>query len=415
MRILVNDHAGHPLHVQLSRALARMGHEVLHTYTAELQAPRGALSQRDGDPPNLSICGIVLAKPFDRYGLAGRFAQERELGRALQIQIRKFRPDVVVSANTPLAAQALLLSAARQLGAGFLFWLQDFLGMAIKSSLKTKLPLVGNVIGDYFIRLEQSLLVQSDAVVAITEDFVPILAQAGVSGEKTHVIHNWGPFEEIPHHGKSNPWSQRHGLDNMFCFLYSGTLGMKHNPSRLVDLARIFQGRKNVRVAVITEGLGTDYLRSQKETLRLDNLLLLPFQPFEELPMALAAGDVLVALLEPNAGVFAVPSKVATYLCARRPLLLAVPAENLAARTVDRSGAGIVVSPTDIGDFLQAAEKLAGDIALRKALAENGYRYAKMEFDIQKIASRFDDIFGNLENTEKRPSKFSPESGSVTA
>jgi glycosyltransferase involved in cell wall biosynthesis len=169
----------------------------------------------------------------------------------------------------------------------------------------------------------------------------------------------------------------------------------------------MFRARENVRIVAITEGLGADYLRSQKEALRLDNLLLLPFQPFEELPMALAAADVLIAILEPNAGVFAVPSKVATYLCAQRPLLLAVPAENLAARTVGRAGAGIVVSPVNTAGFLEAAEKLAGDIALRKVLADNGYRFAKMEFDIQRIAPKFDNIFGNLESTKRRLFKFS--------
>ena len=396
MRILVNDHAGHALHIQLSRALARMGHEVLHTYTAELQTPRGALSKRNGDSSNLSIYGISLSKPFDRYGLASRFVQERELGRALEIQARNFRPDVVISANTPLYAQKLLLSAVRQLGAAFVFWLQDLLGIGIKNNLKKKLPLMGNAIGNYFVNLEKRLLAESDAVVVITEDFIPVLTQAGMPGEKIHVIHNWAPLEEIPCHGKSNAWSRKHGLDQVFCFFYSGTLGMKHNPELLIELARRFQGHDNAKVVVITEGLRAKYLHSKKDALRLDNLMLLPFQPFEELPMALAAADVLVAILEPDASVFAVPSKVLTYLCARRPLLLAVPAENLAARIVESVGAGIVVSPTDVTGFLRASEKLISDTELCRSMAENGYGYALTEFNIEKVAGRFGSILGKL-------------------
>lgn len=62
--------------------------------------------------------------------------------------------------------------------------------------------------------------------------------------------------------------------------------------------------------------------------------MLFPFQPFEQIPQVQAAANVLIAILELDAGVFAVPSKVFTYLCAKRPLILADPLENLAARIV---------------------------------------------------------------------------------
>jgi glycosyltransferase involved in cell wall biosynthesis len=168
---------------------------------------------------------------------------------------------------------------------------------------------------------------------------------------------------------------------------------MKHNPALLVELASKFQAFPNVRVVVITEGLGADFLRVRKERLNLENLLLLPFQPFEEFPMALGAADVLVAVLEPDAGVFAVPSKVLTYLCTRRPLLLAVPPENLAARIVERAGAGFVIPPTDTAAFLNAAETLANDAGLREDLAANGLSYALTTFDIERITDQFVGIF----------------------
>ena len=65
--------------------------------------------------------------------------------------------------------------------------------------------------------------------------------------------------------------------------------------------------------------------------------MLLPFQPYEVLPEVLASADVLLAILEPEAGVFSVPSKVLSYHCAGRPILAAIPAENLAARIIERA------------------------------------------------------------------------------
>jgi hypothetical protein len=67
---------------------------------------------------------------------------------------------------------------------------------------------------------------------------------------------------------------------------------------------------------------------------------VLDYQPYGQLAEVLATADVLVALLESSAGIFSVPSKVLAYLCAARPLLASMPKENLAARTIERAGAG---------------------------------------------------------------------------
>ena len=76
------------------------------------------------------------------------------------------------------------------------------------------------------------------------------------------------------------------------------------------------------------------------------------------LPDVLGSADVLVAILEADAGVFSVPSKVLSYFCAGRPVLLAVPRENLAAKIVVESGAGLVVEPSDVAGFCRAAQQL---------------------------------------------------------
>jgi hypothetical protein len=44
-------------------------------------------------------------------------------------------------------------------------------------------------------------------------------------------------LDEPPQKPRRNSWSARHGLDDKFVFLYSGTLAMKHNPDILWQLA----------------------------------------------------------------------------------------------------------------------------------------------------------------------------------
>jgi glycosyltransferase involved in cell wall biosynthesis len=97
-------------------------------------------------------------------------------------------------------------------------------------------------------------------------------------------------------------------------------------------------------------------------------------------------------VLEPEAGAFSVPSKILTYLCAARPLLVSVPADNLAARVVERSGGGIVVRPGDSPAFLAAAETLLDDEALRAELAGRARTYAESAFDLDPVVGRFEEV-----------------------
>jgi glycosyltransferase involved in cell wall biosynthesis len=106
----------------------------------------------------------------------------------------------------------------------------------------------------------------------------------------------------------------------------------------------------------------------------------------------LATGDVLVGILEEEAGTFSVPSKTLSYLCAGRPLLLAMPLDNLAARITRDHKAGLIVAPADIEGFLNAASELHARPGLRAKLGRNARSYAEATFPIDKTAAVFDEI-----------------------
>ena len=183
MRILSNDFGGYPYPVQLARELARRGHDVLHTHCASLTTtPGGATAPRTDDPAGFETRGLALARPLEKYNFGRRFLQEREYGRLVAAAARAFRPDVVLSANTPLDAQAMLLRETRRQRARFVFWLQDIIGIAAERILRAKIPVAGALVGQHYVRLEARLLRQSDHVVTITDDFAPILRGWGVAG-----------------------------------------------------------------------------------------------------------------------------------------------------------------------------------------------------------------------------------------
>jgi glycosyltransferase involved in cell wall biosynthesis len=205
------------------------------------------------------------------------------------------------------------------------------------------------------------------------------------------VIENWGVLPSDPLPPKDNDWAAQHDLIGKRVLLYAGALGFKHNPQLFLDLAMEFRREDNVRVVVISEGYGAEWLSSR--TREFPQLVLLPFQSAENYRKALAAADVLVAILDPTAAKYSVPSKILSYMTAGRPILAAIPGDNLAARTINAACAGLIVDPENSAELRRSARSLVEDGDCRKRLGSAGLAYARANFDIDGIAARFEELF----------------------
>ncbi|HET9068882.1 MAG TPA: glycosyltransferase [Amaricoccus sp.] len=380
---MVHDYAGHPAQVGLSRCLAARGHEVAHAYFTGDPGPKGALA-RQGEGDLVTFIGIGIGRPYDKGALVGRHRADVAYGRAAARAVAGFRPDVVISGNTPTAAQGGVIRGSRAAGAAFVLWVQDFYSLAVTRLLGRRLGPVGRAVGAAYRAMERRQFRLSDGIVVITEDFRP-LAEAWAAAPVA-AIENWGALDAIWPLPRDNRFARETGIAGGFNFLYAGTLGLKHDPALLLALAEAVRGR--ARVVVVGQGSGMPRLAAAG----LANLRLLPLQPVERLREVLAAADVAVAVIEPDAGAFSVPSKVQSYLCAGRPVLLAAPATNLAARVIERTGAGLVVAPGDPAAFAAAGRALMADAPGRAAMAARGRAHAEAAFDLDRVADRFEEV-----------------------
>lgn len=388
MRILISDYSGHPFQVQLSRELARRGHEVRHVFSASFQTPKGRLVRGPDDPPGFSIVGLRTKEPFAKHAFIKRRAQEIEIGDLIADEIADFAPEVVVSSNAPLDTQRKIQAGTRRAGARFVFWVQDIYSQAINEVLRAKLPLIGGLIGAHYRRLEARMLRASDHAVLIAEDFEgPVRKLAGDRLPLT-VIENWAPLDEIASYPRDNAWAVEHLRPASFRLVYSGTIGFKHNPMLLLELASGIDGD----VLVFSEGPAADWLAKEGKARGLDNLVVSGWLPFEDLPKALAAADALVVILEPEAGIYSVPSKVLTYMCIGRAILGAIPRVNLASRMISRCAMGTTVEPDDAPGLVSAAQALAADPEGRSKMGQAAQEYARRTFDIAAIADRFETV-----------------------
>ena len=389
MKIFIHDFAGHPFQLVLSRELADRGHEVTHAFFAEDPGPKGVMESylaREGFVDVLPI-SVGYAYPKGKFlkRLFCDILYRAKLARAI-----KAKPyDVVISSNTPTWVQGKALQASRCQASSFVYWCQDFYSIAVGALFKKKLGVIGRLVEFVLFAWDRHQIKKSDHVINITDAFSDLMAP-WCDTDKITEINNWGAIDAFQAVNTSKDWAQINGLPlDRPIITYSGTLGLKHDPQLIIQAA---EANREACFLVVAAGMGADILPDGI----YENLKKLPLQPFEEFPGVLAASDILIAMIEPEAGSFSVPSKVLSYLCAGKPTVLSAPRDNLAAKIVVESGAGIVVDPGNGDGFVAAIRSLLGDSDMRERMGLAGRAYAETHFDIGQVADKFETVFSRL-------------------
>lgn len=349
MRVNLHDYSGHPFQAQLSRNLARRGHEVLHTYSAQYVTGHGLLQTAPDDPDRLRFQALTAARHMVRYAPVGRSRFELSYARAWRRELDRERFDVVVACNVPLFALARMRREFARRGQPWVLWHQDVYSLGVAAEAGRKLPAaVAGAISREVQRIECAQIRDAAAVVAIGDGFLTQYEQWGLATGHVSVIPNWAPIDHLVPGPRENAWSYRHRLPSRpVRLLYAGTLGRKHNPLLLLELLDAVRARGvDAMLTVVSEGCGADDLAAAAGT-RTD-VRLMGYQPAADLPDVLASADAVIALLEPDAARFSVPSKVLSYLAAGRPIVALVPDGNPSAVDVEAAG-GYVAAPTREG------------------------------------------------------------------
>jgi colanic acid biosynthesis glycosyl transferase WcaI len=310
-------------------------------------------------------------------------------GRIAARAVLDARPDLVVLSNVTLISLFLLTLSLRMRRVPYVFWQQDIYSDAIGVVARKRLGWVGGLIGRLASRTECSVARGAAAIVPISDTFIEQLDAWGIQASKVQVIPNWAAIDEIPARPRDNAWAKAHGLVGSPVVMYAGTLGLKHNPSVLATLAR--SAPTGSRVVVVSEGLGREWLETKAAS--EPGLTLLDYQPYEQLPDMLASADVLVVVLEQDASRYSVPSKVLNYLCAGRPVLALLPANNAVAQMIEAAQAGLVVDPGNADEASAALSKLLTDSNIREKMGAAARSYAEQVFDVEAVGDLFDSVF----------------------
>ncbi|HWV26691.1 MAG TPA: glycosyltransferase family 4 protein [Aeromicrobium sp.] len=386
MRICLHDFAGHPFQAELARRLAERGHQVVHASAAEYVGGKGDLSS---DTPNLRFDRIAVDRPFERNAFVGRLTWERAYASAAIDHLRDGKFDAYISCNIPLLATHRIARWARRHDVPWVFWHQDIHSAAMSDELHSRLPGPIATVGSRILdRMEAYLAVRAMHVVAIGEAFTEAYAGWQVASERVSVIPNWAPLDDImPQDRDNHRAAALFRPDGGLRLLYAGNLGRKHNPGLLVELMRrLRENGVAAQLTVVSEGEAADDLRDADP-----DITVVDFQPADALPQVLGSADVLVALLEPDATRFSIPSKVLSYMAAGRPILGLMPADNPAAVDITEAG-GAVGTPDVAGVDTAVAWVRQLDARAIEDIGRRARNVAERKFDVVRVTDRFEEI-----------------------
>ncbi|HEX6544947.1 MAG TPA: glycosyltransferase family 4 protein [Bryobacteraceae bacterium] len=383
------DYGCHSFTFRLASYLQRQGFAMTYVANGSLESPNlKSLPDWRVQCPDL-IRIVRSKKPYGKMSLRNRLSGEIDWASRCIEMLEAEPPAAIVASCLPITVVAKVQSWARRRHIPFVYWLQDLQGIAIAELLGSRLGHAGQVLGWMAKHLELAFLRGSDHVITIAhahEEFLPL--QVRDAGRFT-TLENWANIEDIPLLPTQNDWSVRHRLDRSVNILYSGTLGFKHDLKVFPALASAFRDRPDVRIVVVSSGAAADFLSVEASRSNLKNLIVLPFQPYEELPAVLASAAVLIAPLDPSAGSFCVPSKVLSYLCAGRPCVLAIDGANPAAQMIESADGGVTVRPGDAEGFVKAVWDLIEDPLARHRMGRAARAYAEAAFNVENVSKRF--------------------------
>lgn len=170
----------------------------------------------------------------------------------------------------------------------------------------------------------------SDKIIAISHDIKRCIVARGVPSEKVEVVYNWVDENAIvPVKDEDNELFEEFGISrDKFRVVYAGNLGNAQNIGIIVDAARRLNENHNenhndnsVQFIIFGKGGLEDEIKAIKEKEHLDNLTILPLQPYERVAKVYGLGNVCIVACKPGLGGAAMPSKTWSIMSSGRTVL----------------------------------------------------------------------------------------------
>ena len=140
---------------------------------------------------------------------------------------------------------------------------------------------------------------------------------------KIKVIPSWSDINKIkPLDKEKNKFLYEQKLHSKFVILYSGNQGRMHDFDSILFAAKYLKKNTEILFIFIGDGPLNKNIKEFKRLNNLQNIRILPYQPFARLPETLTAADIAIVSTSKNATSLVAPSKLYGHLASGTPIAL---------------------------------------------------------------------------------------------
>lgn len=249
-------------------------------------------------------------------------------------------------------------------------------------------------------RLEALAYRRAHRVVAVTDSFVPHIAERSGDAAKITVIKNGVDLTRFNRSGSRDEAKRALGLECKFVAAYVGTHGVAHGLDTILQAARLLADDPRIMFLMVGDGAERARLVARAEELGLANVRFLGQRPASEMPTVWGATDAGLILLRRN-DLFkkVLPSKMFEAMAMECPIVLGVEGE--AKELLYAAGAGIAITPESAEELAAAVVRLAGDAEFAARLGRSGKAHVRAHYDRAKLAQRYLELLGETADAHR--------------
>jgi glycosyltransferase involved in cell wall biosynthesis len=295
--------------------------------------------------------------------------------------------DIILSTSPPLfiGITAYLLSRLKRIP--FVFEVRD---LWPESAIDTGM-LKNNGMISFAYWFESFIYRKAALVNVLTPAFRQILIEKkSVPPEKIIFIPNAADFnlsDDLLGSFDVHSFRSKMLWQDRFVITYVGAHGIANHLDQVLETAKLLCDT-NVLFVLIGSGPQKEKLIDQAKLMGLDNVMFL---------MPVAKADVFKYIIASDMGT-SVLKKVDTfktiysnktfdYMACKKPILMAI--DGISRELIDVAQAGIYIEPENANDFALKIREYLVDYQRVSREGENGYRYAKNNFDRNVLAKKY--------------------------
>lgn len=256
----------------------------------------------------------------------------------------------------------------------FVYNLQDIFP---DSMVGTGLARKGGLIWKFGRVIENFTYRHADKIIVISEDFKKNIMAKGVPEEKIVVVYNWvdqNAVVDVPRN--ENKLFDKYNLDrSKFYIEYSGNIGLTQNMDMLLEVMdELRYSHPAINLVLVGDGAYKAQVEKTVADKKLDNVTMIPFQPYEDISHVFSLGDAGLVISKPGVGANSVPSKTWSIMSASRPVLANFD-ENELKDILERNECGIFTKAGDKEAFKKSIVTLYENRDLCWKYGRNGRQF----------------------------------------